>query len=570
MSEYYLSFKPSTSHYGWHDSSAAIFKDGSLLHSVEEERFTREKHAPGTFPEEAIRSCLNHAEIELSDVSQIRLPYHPKLESKLFPGILRTTLSEDAHSEKLYRTARQCTSLVGALCFPKRSVINELENRFEGTVPEIVNIPHHKCHAASAFHPTNFDEALIVTIDGSGEFDSTVIWHGDESGLERIKTFKYPNSIGRFFGTITEFLGYYSHNGEGKIMGLAPYGERNNKIEDKLRNEIDITAEYDLTGIVDGTLSGSIQNLEELFQRNQKSAGGEFTQWEKDLAYVSQQLVETIVTNIVRKYSTKLNVSNVGLAGGVALNCKLNKKVEELSEVDDLFVQPVAHDGGLAIGAGYVGQSPLDVQPMNNVYYGQKYDNKYIKSLLQSSKVSFEKPDNLEKEVAAYIADGELVGWFQGRMEMGPRALGNRSILADPRTIDSRDRVNKYVKHREEWRPFAPSILEEAASEYLKGCEQAPYMIKTYDIVEEKRDDIQAVIHPADGTTRPQTVNEEQNTRYYKLIKEFEKQTGTPVLLNTSFNDHAEPIVNTPSEALKDFYGMGLDLLVLQDYLVKK
>jgi carbamoyltransferase len=242
----------------------------------------------------------------------------------------------------------------------------------------------------------------------------------------------------------------------------------------------------------------------------------------------------------------------------------------EADGVDDVFIQPVAHDGGLALGAGLLDQRPADVAEMTDVYLGSGFGNETIVDLLETNKIDYREPDDLEAEIADAIADGALVGWFQGRMEMGPRALGNRSILADPRTEESRDRVNKFVKHREEWRPFAPSMTEAGADEYLENAGSAPFMIKTFDVVTEKADEIEAVLQPADETTRPQTVRPDQNERYHRLLTEFEDRTGVPVLLNTSFNDHAEPIVRTPAEALKDFYGMGLDILVLNDFVIEK
>lgn len=238
--------------------------------------------------------------------------------------------------------------------------------------------------------------------------------------------------------------------------------------------------------------------------------------------------------------------------------------------VESVYIQPVANDAGLPLGAGWIDQRPADVQVMDNVYLGPSFKREKVERILKQKKIPYTEPESLVADVARRLANGELVGWFQGKLELGPRALGNRSILADPRTIDSRDRVNKYVKHREEWRPFAPSIIESAAGDYLKNAESSSFMIKTFDIKTETRDEIEAVLHPADDTTRPQTVREDQNSRYYRLIREFERLTGVPVVLNTSFNDHGEPIVATPKEALKDFYGMGLDAVALGDFVVEK
>ncbi len=350
-----------------------------------------------------------------------------------------------------------------------------------------------------------------------------------------------------------------------------PYGEDNPGIERRLRRSIDTGVDYDVTPITGrwGTEHG-VKALEDLFDRPRSTTTEEFDQFEKDLAHTAQKLLEESVTAIVDEYVDRIGTGNVGLAGGVALNCKLNKCVRESPAVDDVFVQPVAHDAGLALGGGWIDYRPDEVDPLTNVYWGPEYETDDVRELLETNKVDYAEPANLERRVAELLADGALVGWFQGRLELGPRALGNRSILADPRTETSRDRVNRFVKHREEWRPFAPSMVESAADEYLENAIASPYMIDTFDVAPEKRDELGAVLHPADDTTRPQTVREEQNPRYYRLLREFETVTGVPVLLNTSFNDHAEPIVTTPTGALKDFFGMGLDVLVLEDVVVTK
>lgn len=352
-------------------------------------------------------------------------------------------------------------------------------------------------------------------------------------------------------------------------MGLAPYGAENRSIEDPLRDLLEIGVDYDVTPLTKNGYNGTSWKLEELFGREASTQTESFTQWEKDLAFTTQKLTEEIVVSIVESYTAKLNHDNVALAGGVALNCKMNKRIMELPDVD-LFVQPVAHDGGLVIGGGYIDSDPSDVEPMSHVYWGPEYDDESVRAQLEANKIPYSEPENFYEVVAEKLADGEIVGWFQGSLEMGPRALGNRSILADPRTETSRDNVNKYVKHREEWRPFAPSMLESAVETYLENAEQSPFMIKTFDTVPEKRDKIAAALHPGDNTTRPHTVSQEVNPRYYRLISEFESITGVPVVLNTSFNDGGEAIVTRPVEALRDFYGMGLDTLAIGSFLIEK
>ncbi len=570
MAFYRLTFKPAIGLYGQHDPSAALFEDGQLVFAIEEERLSRQKHAVDSFPTRAIEACLAHRELSLSDIDEVVLPYEPSLRWKILPHYVRASFSFDDWLKRFVSFGSTVVTQLRGQLYPTRQIENELASI--GTpVPSIETRSHHACHAVSAFHPSGFEEALVLTVDAKGEYDATVVWEGTTSGVERVRTYKHPNSLGLFFAAITEYLGFRMFNGEGKVMGLAPYGRPNRAIEAGLRELIDTGVDYDVTDLTKhwGADAG-VEALEELFDRPRRTEPEEFTQWEKDLAFEAQSLLEETVLDIVKTYCWKLGVNNVALAGGVALNCKLNQKIGALDVVDDVFIQPVANDAGLALGAGWFDQSPRTVDPMSTVYFGPSYTTPAIKRRLETNKIEYTEPDDLERYVAERLADEDLVGWFQGRLELGPRALGNRSILADPRTADSRDRVNEHVKHREEWRPFAPSMLEHSAEEYLTTDGSAPFMITTSDVRSDRVDEMAAVIHPADETTRPQTVREEQNPRYARLLDAFETITGVPALLNTSFNDHGEPIVVTPNQAIKDFYGMGLDCLVLEDVVIEK
>jgi len=570
MTDHLLAFKPAIGLYGQHDPSAVLFKDGTPVFGVEEERYTRDKHATETFPDRAIQACLDHSELELTDLDRILLPYDPPLRSEIASHYLTDAIRAPGLGRKLSALERTLVTQIRSRFMPTRQIESRLES-FGTPLPPIETIPHHRCHAASAFHPSGFDEGVVLTVDAKGEYDATVVWYADGNGLQRVRTYEHPNSLGLFFAAVTEFLGYHMFNGEGKVMGLAPYGDDNPEIESVLRNLIDTGVDYDVTDLTKrwGTGHG-VETLENAFGRPRKESPESFDQWEKDLAYTAQKLLEETVVDIAESAAERFGTANVALAGGVALNCKLNQRVRESPVVDDVFVQPVAHDAGLALGAGWSQQRPADVDRQTDVYLGPEYATDEIRSTLETNKIEYAEPDDLERYVAERLADGALVGWFQGRMEMGPRALGARSILADPRTTASRDRVNRYVKHREEWRPFAPSMLESAAEEYLVDGRPAPFMIDADDIRPAKTDELEAVLHPADDSTRPQTVREDQHPRYHRLISEFADITGVPVVLNTSFNDHAEPIVRTPTQAIKDFYGMGLDVLVLEDLVVEK
>lgn len=571
MSESILAINPAIQYFGGHDPSAAIFKNGKLRYFVEEERFSRNKHAENTFPEQSVRASLEYCNINLSDVDSISIPWVPPLQRKvLVARIKEKFFAEDSTLDRLQELEWYAKAQLSANIAPLAPVKDHLRNIGE-PLPPLKTYEHHRCHAASAFYPANFEEGIILTIDAGGEYDSTVVWHGTNDGLKRIKTYKSPNSLGRFYSIVTEFLGYHAFNGEGKVMGLAPYGSQNESIEEKLKGAIEIGREYDVTNITKYGFDHGVKILEDVLEKQRKTTDtAEFDDWEQDLAYTAQSIVEKIVCEIVDQYCSTADAQNVALAGGVALNCKMNKRIMELDRVNNLFVQPVANDAGSAIGAGILAGTPNKISQMTTAYWGPQYSNITIRSILQKTKIQYSEPDNLERYVTKELSEGAIVGWFQGRLEMGPRALGNRSILVDPRTAESRDRVNKYVKHREEWRPFAPSLLESAASTYLIDGRPAPFMIRTFEVRPERRDEMEAVLHPADNTTRPQTVNKDQNPRYYKLISAFEEITGVPVLLNTSFNDHGEPIVNRPIEAIKDFYAMGMDLLVINDFVVEK
>lgn len=574
MTGFDLAFKPAIGLYGRHDPSAALFEDGRLVFAVEEERLSRQKHAVDTFPERAIEACLDFRDLTLSDVDRILLPYDPSLRAEILPHYLRQALGEPGLPGKLYHLGRMVVREGRAQLYPVRQIELRLADIGE-PVPPVETRGHHDCHAASAFHPSGFDEAVVLTVDAKGEFDSTVVWHGTTDGLERIRTYEHPNSLGLFYAVVTEFLGYRMFNGEGKVMGLAPYGDRNADIESALRSVVDLGADagadYDVTGLVEqwGVEAG-LETLEDLFDRPPREEPGEFDRWEKDLAHVTQALVEETVVELAERYCRELDTTAVALAGGVALNCKLNRRVIESPDVERVFVQPVANDAGLALGAGWLDRAPSAVPELTHLYWGPDYSNAEIDRRLERNKLSYGAPADLEGYVADRLADGALVGWFQGRLELGPRALGNRSILADPRSTDARDRINEFVKHRESWRPFAPSLPEEATEEYLATGRPDPFMITTSAVPPERAEEIPAVLHPGDRTTRPHTVTEHANPRYHRVLEEFGDRTGVPVLLNTSFNDHGEPIVDTPTQAIKDFYAMGLDLLVLEDRVVEK
>lgn len=571
MSKYTLALKTGVASYYGHDDSIVILRDGDVLFGCETERISREKHGENKFPKKTVEIGLSYCNLELADIDKIATTYNPWLEPRRFTNKLRHLPSEKGGIKHRAKHVYMATNHLRYFSYKLKDRIESDFRKVGPDVPPIEMHTHHECHAASAFYPSGFDEAIVLTADGVGEYESTAVWLADEDGFQKLDSHKIPNSLGLFYAIFTYYLGFIPNNGEGKVMGLAPYGEQNPAISEVLRDMIEIGVDYDVTELTRGiSPETGVKRLEEIFGHERNGDATDFDQFEKDLAYSAQRILEDIVTEIVDHYCRVHDVGNVCLAGGVALNCKMNKRISEMDIVDDLFVQPVADDAGAALGAGMLEYSSYEIARMDHVYFGPSFPTDGVERQLKEYKVPFLKPDDLEEKVARMLAQGQIVGWYQGAMEMGPRALGNRSILADPRDETSRDRVNKYVKNRESWRPFAPSIIEEKADEYLKNYTESPFMINTFDVKENKKEEMEAVIHPADETTRPQTVTKEQNPRYHRLLSEFENVTGVPILLNTSFNRSGEPIVCTPEEAFLDFYQMGMDALVINDVLLEK
>jgi carbamoyltransferase len=416
---------------------------------------------------------------------------------------------------------------------------------------------------------------VTVTLDGRGEYDSAVIWSLNGNGdLRRERTEPVRNSLEFFYGVVTDYLGYRVRNGAGKVMGLAPYGAENSNLRERLYEMVELTDDgYDVSELAElkaeSGYAEAVNHFERVMGYPRRLAGEEFDQGHKDVAYLAQRFLKEAVINVVEDAIARTGERKICLSGGIALNCKMNKRVRKLESVEDIFIQPVAGDSGLSLGAVLEHSTELGYR-MRDPYLGPDYSNGEVVDMLEKVKFDSEEVENPGRVAAEKIADGKLVGWFQGRLEMGLRALGHRSILADPRDVESKDRVNFYVKHRENWRPFAPSILEEYAPEYFENYTPSPFMIDTFDPVEEKKDEMRAVLHPADDTTRPHTVEEEVAPEYYRLIDEFRKITGVPLVLNTSFNDSGEPMVNTLREAVKDFFGMGLDYLVVGNRVIGK
>ena len=553
--------------WGTHDPGACLLDDGKIVAAAEEERFTREKHGFHTFPVESIRFVINNAGIKLDDIGIICVGRNPRNRQELLERFTGT------RTDGLQAFYDRIGDVISAAAAYEKAhieavddrIANEFSREFTG---DYIDVSHHACHAASAHFCSGFDEQVTITVDGQGEHDSTVLW---DPQLQRVREFSRYNSVGKLYSDTARYLGFRGARDAGKVMGLAPYGHYNDEIADGFSEIVSISkGGYDVTPL---TLSDDpIALLEELFGSCRKYAD-DFEQRHRDVAHHLQLITERIVIRLVKHHVEAFGIEKVALAGGVAMNCKTNRKVRHLDCVDELFVQPVANDSGICLGAALLGYRKAtgndpDVD-FSHLYHGSSYNTDDVKDVLDNTGLSHKIVDSPSRYAAEALAEGKLVGWFQGRMEFGARALGNRSILADPTDPASVDSVNKNVKKRENWRPFAPSVLAEATDEYLVDGGQMPYMIMLDKVVADKRKEVPAITH-VDGTTRPQTVHRETNERYHKLIREFAEITSCPMVLNTSFNVAGEPIVEHPVQAVHDFLFTGLDILVIEDVVIDK
>jgi carbamoyltransferase len=431
-------------------------------------------------------------------------------------------------------------------------------------------VDHHLAHAISAYAYSGLEEAAIVVVDGRGAWEATSIWHGKGGGIEHVLTIPFPNSLGLFYSQFTEYLGFKANSDEWKVMGLAPYGEPGVKLEAFIEAEAGpyrVNAKH-----IFGNGSGPFAQMASLLGPP-RAPESEIEDRHKNLAYAVQDACETAMMSVARLALERTRCKKLCLAGGVALNSKANGKILASGLFEKIFVQPAASDDGVALGAALApylengGRLPLTV--MRHAYLGPGFDDEAIESSLRTYKLRYSRLQDPAATAAELLPQRRILGWFQGRMEFGPRALGNRSILADSRDPEMNAKVNNAVKFREWWRPFAPSLKKEAAADFLESATDSPFMILTAQVRPEKRSVIPAVTH-VDGSARPQTVEREVNPFYWRLIDEFEKRTGVPVILNTSFNLRGEAIVHTPTDALRTFFSSGMDALVIGGFLVEK
>lgn len=547
------------SYSGDHDTACALSIDGKLIFAIQEERLTRKKH-DSSFPVNSIKETLKFSKLKPEEIDYVVIAWSNPLKELFFDLKLnfKNKLSPKSILYTLYSRIHHLWIKGG---------FKRYEQFFGKS--KFLFCDHHLAHAISAYICSPFKEATILVVDGRGAFEATSIWYANDGKIEPVEIINFPNSLGLFYAKFTKYLGFKPLSDEWKVMGLAPYGKEGISLKEFISND-EIPYKVHWKKFFGEGLS-DVSGIEKIFGKK-RNEDEEINDKHKDIAFAVQRETEKAMLNLARYAIEKTGCKNLCIAGGVALNCKANGLIANSNFIENIFIQPAASDEGASLGACFypylLFEKRLPKFELKHLYWGNSYENEAFE-LLKKYKLPYEKLINPEKTIAELIYDGKIIGLFRGRMEFGPRALGNRSILADPRDFEMKDKVNNSVKYREWWRPFAPSILEEFYFEYLNARFLSPFMILSFPVKEDKKEKIPAVVH-IDGSARPQSVNKEINPFYYNLINEFYKKTGVPVLLNTSFNLKGEPIVCSPFDAIRTFYTSGLDFLIIEDFIVYK
>lgn len=554
----------------YHESSACLLRDGRIIAAVEEERFNRVKHAkipsilnPNELPEQSIRYCLREGGISFREIDHIGFSFNP--ERRLLNIAVKDKVKADSWGSRS-----------GETCFYDkiRTVPQKLEGMFGIDISSKFNwIEHHYCHAASSYFVSPYDKAAILSIDGIGEISTTFLGIGEGNRIKIIKELQYPDSLGFLWEKFSKYLGFDEYDA-AKVMGLAAYGDSNRYMEE-FRSIIRIgNGDFSIDNQVLRFRVEDYGAMEDIFGEKRQS-GQQISDRHKDIAAALQHITNEVVLNLARYLKDKTSTENLCIAGGVALNCTTNTRIIYESGFKNIFIQPAANDAGTSIGAAYYIQNQVLGHDknfvMDSVYLGPKFTDMEVLSEIRNANLEYTEESEVEKKIAYLLSQGKIVGWFQGRMEVGPRALGNRSLLADPRNPNMRNMLNSKVKHREYFRPFAPSVLEEDAGKWFNIYSESlssNWMLFAFSVKEDKKDIIPAVLH-VDGTGRVQIVDNKTNKRFHKLIQEFKILTGVPMILNTSLNDN-EPIVCTPKDAINTFMNTKIDSLVLNNYLVTR
>jgi len=547
-----------------HDSSACIVRDGELLFAIAEERVSRIKHDAG-FPRLAIQACLDFARLRADQLDEVCFGW-----TTAGPGFRHDLKCLATGGLPLTYLNVLTTTLHFLSTWHQEGGAKAFRQSFGDVKARIRFVDHHLAHAISAYAYSGFEDAAVVVMDGRGAWEATSIWYGSQGRLQHVLTIPFPDSLGLFYSEFTAYLGFQRNSDEWKVMGLAPYGEPGVNLDAFIDPE---AAPYRVKARrLFGNGNGSFSSVTPLLGAAREPES-EIEARHKNIAYAVQDACEMAMMSVVRMGVEKTRCRNLCLAGGVALNSKGNGRIAASGLVDKIFVQPAASDDGVALGAALApyldNNGRLPNKAMRHAYLGPAFDDPAIETALRTYKLAYTRLDDPAATAAELLSQSKILGWFQGRMEFGPRALGSRSILADARDPEMNAKVNNAVKFREWWRPFAPSLKKEAASEYLESATDSPFMILTAQVRPEKRAVIPSVTH-VDGSARPQTVEKEINPLYWRLLDEFEKRTGIPVIMNTSFNLRGEAIVHTPTDAVRTFFSSGMDALVIGGSLVEK
>ena len=586
----------------YHDSAACIIKDGEIIAAAQEECFTRKKHDTG-FPHHAILYCLKEAQIDVQEIKNVVFYEKPFMK---FERLLETYL---AFAPKGFISfAKAMPVWIKDKLFQKSSLVKELQFTLGGSEinwrERLLFSEHHLSHAASAFYPSPFESAAILTLDGVGEWTTTSLALGKGNKLKVMKEIHFPHSLGLLYSAFTYYIGFKVNSGEYKVMGLAPYGDPcyADLIKDKLITVADDGSfQLDMSYFEYATgLTMTNKKFDSLFGGPPRKPEAKLTQREMDLAASIQKVTENIIVKIAKDIAKSTGERNLCLAGGVALNCVANGVLLREKIFDNIWIQPAAGDAGGALGAAlsvwylyHNNERKISVQKdsMKGSYLGPEFSNTEIETELKACGAVYKKlsENELIEQVATALSDEKAIGWMQGRMEFGPRALGGRSIIADPRSPFMQKQLNLKVKYRESFRPFAPSVLREDVNEWFDHNSDSPYMLLVADVQKDKhramtadeealsgidklnipRSSVPAITH-VDYSARIQTVHEDTNPRYYALISKFKDKTGCPIVVNTSFNVRGEPIICSPSDAFKCFMGTELDVLAIGNYLLFK
>ena len=560
--------------HGGHDTSAALMRDGELIAACEQERYTLDKHSR-LFPVDAIDDCLSRVGIGIDDVDELAFAFQPFYHIR--EAYLRPALTD----------VKRIGSLISDMDRIRENFsIEELIREQTGFNGKVNYYHHHECHLASTWYPSGFDEALVVSYDGIGEIETGLLAVGHGASLEVFhEGSRYPDSLGLLYSAVTHYLGWRHHCDEGIIMGLACYGDAQSAVPGDGRSYIEIfreivreTGDYDYKVGREWIAYHEVRDkwvsdqFCEVFGKK-RASDDELTNHHKHIAAALQLRLEEVVLAQLQKAQKQYQVNRLCLSGGVALNCSMNGKIDQSGIFDEIFVQPASGDAGVAVGACYLAHKAREPEfkprKMHNFFLGSVFEDQEIANVFFEYGMTVTRPENLFERTASRLAEGRIIGWFQGGAEFGPRALGNRSILTRPFPAEMKDYLNARVKFREEFRPFAPAVLVDHFSEYFEIGQESPHMLIACQATEKAKREIPATVH-VDGSCRAQTVRQENNPRFFALLEAFFTQTGCPVLLNTSFNVKGQPIVNTPGQAIDCYLGTNIDCLVVGDFFIEK